>query len=73
MNTNFHALNDVQRSLLALFSRSMSETEQNDIKELLLSYYDNILQQELNEVIQEKGYSKQDFEKVLNNSQRTKI
>ena len=51
----------------------MSETEQNDIKELLLSYYDNILQQELNKVIQEKGYSKQDFEKVLNNSQRTKI
>ncbi|MFY7888977.1 MAG: hypothetical protein ACOVOW_08720 [Spirosomataceae bacterium] len=51
----------------------MSETELSDIKQLLLNYYDNALQIEVQHAIQEKGYSKQDFEEVLNRSQRTKM
>lgn len=72
MNTSINMLNDVQLTLLKLFSRQMSEAEQLDIKEMLLNYYDNALQRELQSVIQEKGYTKQDFENVLNKSQRTK-
>jgi hypothetical protein len=72
MNTSVNILNDVQLTLLKLFSRKMSEAEQMDIKQMLLNYYDNALQREIQSVIQEKGYTKQDFEKVLNKSQRTK-
>ena len=72
MNASVNILNDVQLTLLKLFSRKMSESEQMDIKQILLNYYDNALQKEVQNVIQEKGYTKQDFEKVLNKSQRTK-
>lgn len=72
MNTTINYLNDVQLTLLKLFSRKMSETEQTDIKQILLNYYDNALQRELQSVIQKKGYVNQDFEKILNKSQRTK-
>jgi hypothetical protein len=72
MNTNINYLNDVQLTLLKLFSRKMSETEQTDIKQILLNYYDNALQREVQSVIQKKGYLKQDFEKRLNESQQTK-
>ena len=64
-------LNGVQQTLLALFSRDISEVEQNDIRELLLNYYDKMLQNEVQKVIQEKQYTSEDFEKMLNNSQRT--
>lgn len=72
MNTYVATLNEVQLTLLKLFSRKMSESEQMDIKHLLLDYYDAILQKEVQNAIQEKGYTKQDFENVLNQSQRTK-
>jgi hypothetical protein len=73
VNTTVQGLNEVQLTLLKLFSRKMSEAEQTEIKEMLLSYYDNALQREVQSVIKKKGYTKNDFEKVLNNSQRTKI
>jgi hypothetical protein len=72
MNKTGSGLNDVQMTLLRLFNRPMSEKEQTDIKEMLLSYYDNALQNEVQNVIKQKGYVKRDFEKLLNNSQRTK-
>lgn len=73
MNTSAQGLNEVQLTLLKLFSRKMSEAEQTEIKEMLLNYYDNALQKEVQSVIKKKGYTKSDFEKVLNNSQRTKV
>ncbi|MCU0341851.1 MAG: hypothetical protein MUE30_18400 [Spirosomaceae bacterium] len=65
-------LNDIQRALLGLFSREMTAQEQDEIRELLLNYYDRMLQNEVQQVIKEKGYTAQDFERVLNQSQRTK-
>lgn len=73
MNKAGTGLNDVQMTLLRLFNYPMSETEQTDIKEILLNYYDNALQKEVQSVIKQKGYKKRDFGKVLNNSQRTKV
>jgi hypothetical protein len=73
MNNSGSGLNDVQMTLLRLFNHPMSEKEQTDIKEMLLNYYDNVLQNEVQHVIKQKGYSEKDFEKVLNNSQRTKV
>ncbi|GGD82027.1 hypothetical protein GCM10011514_52660 [Emticicia aquatilis] len=72
MSVSAQSLNDVQLNLLKLFSRKMSETEQAEINEILLKYYDNLLQKEVQHAINHKGYTKEDFENVLNNSQRTK-
>lgn len=72
MSVAAQSLNDVQLNLLKLFSRKMSETEQAEINEILLKYYDNLLQKEVQRAINQKGYAKEDFENVLNNSQRTK-
>ncbi len=72
MSVSAQSLNDVQLNLLKLFSRKMSETEQAEINEMLLKYYDNVLQKELQRAINLKGYTKEDIENVLGNSQRTK-
>ena len=71
MSVSAQSLNDVQLNLLKLFSRKMSETEQAEINEMLLKYYDNVLQKEVQRAINLKGYTKEDIENVLNNSQRT--
>lgn len=72
MSVSAQSLNDVQLNLLKLFSRKMSETEQAEINEMLLKYYDNLLQKEVQRAISLKGYTKEDIENVLGNSQRTK-
>lgn len=71
MSVSAQSLNDVQLNLLKLFSRKMSETEQAEINEMLLKYYDNVLQKEVQRAINLKGYTREDIENVLNNSQRT--
>jgi hypothetical protein len=73
MEKSIKNLNDVQLTLLRLFSHKMSQLEQDEIKEILLNYYDNALQKEVQKVIKEKGYTKKEFDKVLNTHQRTAL
>ncbi|MGB2847746.1 MAG: hypothetical protein WBB35_00775 [Saprospiraceae bacterium] len=63
-------LNDTQIMLLKLFSRSITTQEQEDLKNLLLDFYDTLLQKELDQVIEEKKISRSDFDKVLNSQLR---
>lgn len=65
-------LNDVQLILLRLFSRPMSQRDTEAIRKMLLDYYDTLLQQEVDKVIEEKGIQREDFERLLNQDQRTK-
>ena len=65
-------LNDVQLMLLRLFSRPMPARDLEAIREMLLSYYETALHQEVERVIEEKGITRADFEDVLNRQQRTK-
>lgn len=65
-------LNDVQLMLLRLFSRPMSQRDTEAIRKMLLDYYDALLQQEVDKVIEEKGIQREDFERLLNQDQRTK-
>ena len=58
-------LNDIQLTLLKLFSRNMSKTEELEIKEMLLSYYDKLLQSEVQNVILQKGYTQADLDNKL--------
>ena len=64
-------LNDIQLTLLRLFSREMSPDEVAAIRRLLLDYYEHALQDELQRVIEEQNISPQDFEERLNRQQRT--
>jgi len=65
-------LNDVQLMLLRLFSRPMSKSDTEAIRNMLLDYYDMLLQQEVDKVIEEKGIQREDFERLLNQDRRTK-
>jgi hypothetical protein len=65
-------LNDVQLMLLRLFSRPMSKSDTEAIRNMLLDYYDALLQQEVDKVIEEKGIQREDFERLLNQDQRKK-
>ena len=59
-------LNEVQMMLLRLFSRPMPEYDVEAIRELLLRYYETALQKEVERVIEQKGITRADFDKVLN-------
>jgi len=59
-------LNPIQVSLLRLFNRPMSEKETLELKTLLTDYYADKLEEEVNKVVSEKGYTQQDFDKILN-------
>lgn len=59
-------LNAIQVSLLRLFSRPMSDDETVELKKLLLDHYTGQLDEEVNRVVTEKGYTQQDFDDMLN-------
>ena len=65
-------LNDVQLMLLKLFSRPVTANQLEEIREMLLNYYETALQKELDRVIAEKKITRADFDAVLNIQQRTK-
>lgn len=65
-------LNDVQLMLLKLFSRPTAKNDVEAIRKLLLDYYNQALQAELDKVITEKDITRNDFDEVLNQQQRTK-
>ena len=60
-------LNDVQLMLLRLFSRPVSTQDMDAIQNILLDYYNNALQKELDRVIEEKNITREDYEKILTN------
>jgi hypothetical protein len=59
-------LNSVQISLLRLFNRPMSEEETLKIRNLLVDHYSEILEQEVAKAIEEKGYTPEDLDDLLN-------
>ena len=59
-------LNPLQVSLLRLFNRPMSEEETLELKRLLVKHYSAMLKKEVSKVVVEKGYTRQDFEDMLN-------
>lgn len=64
--------NDAQLLLLRLFSRPMPEKTFNELRELLINFYEMMLQNEVERVMDEKKVDRTDFDKILNEHQRTK-
>ncbi len=65
-------LNEVQLMLLRLFSRQPGTEDLEAIRKMLLDYYENMLHKEVERVIDEKGITRKDFERVSSKQQRTK-
>lgn len=64
---NLHTeLNPLQVSLLRLFNRPMSDEETLELKRLLVKHYSTLLKKEVAKAVDEKGYTQQDFEDMLN-------
>jgi hypothetical protein len=59
-------LNPIQLQLLNLFSREMSEKELAEIKAILMDYYDQQAQTEIDKIWEQKGMNQQTMEDLLN-------
>lgn len=59
-------LNDLQISLLRLFSQKISTQETLEVRQILMNYFDQQLKTELDVVLAEKNYIESDFERMLN-------
>lgn len=68
-----HKLNDMQITLLRMFNRDMTDKEMTEVRKLILDYYDEKLEAELNEVVAKKNYTQQDFDEILNRQNRTEF
>lgn len=58
-------LNTLQVSLLRLFDRGMTDEQLLDLKRVLVRHYSAQLHQEVDRVIQERGYTQDDFDRML--------
>jgi hypothetical protein len=63
-----HKLNPLQVSLLRLFNRDMSDDEVLALKRVLVKHYSELLRNEVEQVVAEKGYTQADFDATLNSS-----
>ena len=72
MITALQRPNSVQVSLMRLFDRPMSPDELDKVHQLLMEYYSELIAIEADEIIAQKGYTQADFDRVLNESERTR-
>ncbi|MFN8345993.1 MAG: hypothetical protein U0X91_13360 [Spirosomataceae bacterium] len=61
-----HKLNPLQVSLLRLFSRDMSDDEVLTLKRALVKHYSQLLREEAEKIVTEKGYTQSSFDEMLN-------
>lgn len=61
-----HRLNALQISLLRLFSRDISDNEILSLKRILVKHYSAELKTEIEKIVNERGYTQEDFDEMLN-------
>lgn len=59
-------LNSIQLSLLRLFDRGMSDEETLEIRRRLVTHLSKKLQEEVQRIDEERGYTSEDYERMLN-------
>lgn len=63
--TKISSLNSLQISLLRLFDQKLNETYTLELRQLMMDFFDQKLQTELSEVTARKGYTADDYRKML--------
>ncbi|GAB3987554.1 hypothetical protein GCM10028807_08080 [Spirosoma daeguense] len=59
-------LNSMQISLLRLFDREIPEGQILELRRVLVKHYSTLIKEEVEQVVAEKGYTQDDFDKMLN-------
>lgn len=72
MLTEANRLNSVQVSLMRLFDRPMQPTELDKVHQLLMEYYGELIGNEADKIMQQKAYTQDDLDRVLNQQRRTR-
>ncbi|KAA0989544.1 hypothetical protein [Dyadobacter aurulentus] len=62
---NRETLNDLQVSILRLFDQKLTFEEALEVRELLMNYFDQRVNKELDKVLAKKNYSTEDYRKML--------
>ncbi|WP_155297159.1 hypothetical protein [Spirosoma aerolatum] len=57
---------------MRLFDRPMQPEELDKVHQLLMNYYNGLVESEVDKIIAEKKYTQADFDRILNKSQRTR-
>ena len=57
-------LNSLQISLLRLFEQKLDQSHTLEVRKILMDYFDQKLQAELEEVTARKGYTEDDYRKM---------
>ncbi|WP_236974054.1 hypothetical protein [Membranihabitans maritimus] len=63
-NKEMSGLNEVQLSLLRIFNREMTYEESVEIRDLLVDHYSRKLKEEVNRVVEAKGITSKDYQKL---------
>lgn len=71
MSTSPNQPNSVQISLMRLFDRPMAPDELDKVHQLLMSHYSQLIAQEADAIMTQKGYTQADLNRVLSTSQRS--
>ena len=58
-------LNELQISILRLFDQKIDKTLTLEVRQLLMDYFDQKLQAELDQVTAQKGYTEADYRRML--------
>jgi hypothetical protein len=64
-------LNPVQLHLLELFAHPVTDNELDDVKKLLVEYYDQKASDEVERIWDERNFTKQTIEDLLNSHVRS--
>jgi hypothetical protein len=65
-------LNSMQQFMIQLFDRNVSSKQENDIKQLLANYFSKQIDDEMDEIWNERGMTQKDLDKALKTHKRTK-
>jgi len=66
-----YPLSNIQLELLQLFSRDLEEKDIVEIKQLIVNYLSNKLNQQTNKVWDKKNLTNEDMDRLLNTHLRT--
>ncbi|WP_373515544.1 hypothetical protein [Persicitalea sp.] len=58
-------LNSIQISLLRLFDQNLNQSRTLEVRQLLMDYFDENLKAELDIVTAQRGYTEEDYRKML--------
>ncbi|MVM41381.1 hypothetical protein GO730_32980 [Spirosoma sp. HMF3257] len=64
-NEHTGKLTDLQISLLRLLDQGLDSQQTLEIRRLLMSYFSNQLKDEVSRAVEEKGYTDDDFRRML--------